>query len=65
MDIEEALSEKGINKKYVAKKLGISEVTLSAYLRNPAMISIKEASIISYITEKDIDELSFKLTKKF
>ena len=57
--IQEAISEAGLKKKYVAECLGISETYLNTYLSSPQNISVKNASIICKLTNKNIDEIDF------
>ena len=57
--IEQAISEAGLKKKYVAEQLGINECYLSAYLSKPNNITVEKASIICKLVGRKMDELDF------
>lgn len=59
ISIEEAIREAGLKKKYVANELGVSETYINEYLKKPASISIKNASIICKLTKKKLNEIDF------
>lgn len=64
ISLTQAVEDSGLKKQYVADKLGITRSYLNEYLSHPDRITIKNATILSKLTGKSINELDFNLDER-
>ncbi|MEK3909621.1 helix-turn-helix domain-containing protein [Oceanobacillus sp. FSL W7-1309] len=55
--IEELIKERGLQKKYVAKQLGVTQDTLTNWMKNRNMIKLDQAVKLSEILNCKVDDL--------
>ena len=55
--IEELIKERGLQKQYVAKKLGVSQDTLTNWMKNRNMIKLDQAVKLAKILSCKVDDL--------